>query len=70
MQMQAEHMHGEYLTTEQVAQRLHCSTSKLHKDRFNGRGLPYVKHGRQVLYFWPDVVSALSERTVAPQQVG
>lgn len=59
-----ETINQDYLTTDELAERLKCSTSKLTKERHQGTSLPYVKHGRQVLYFRPDVVAALSLKTV------
>jgi len=55
-----------YLKEQELAERLHCSRSKLAKDRFKRRGLPYVKHGRHILYYWPDVKAALAAQSVDP----
>lgn len=51
----------------EVAEFLHTSTSSLAQDRYLGRGLPYIKHGRRVLYRWADVHAYLDANTVNPQ---
>lgn len=54
-------------TPAQVAEFLHTSVDKLNQDRYLGRGLPYVKHGRKVLYRWSDVHAYLDAHTVTPE---
>ncbi|WP_372452503.1 DNA-binding protein [Gordonia sihwensis] len=53
-------------TPPQVAEVLHTTTSALAQDRYLGRGIPYIKHGRKVLYRWPDVEAYLAANTVIP----
>ncbi|WP_431840295.1 helix-turn-helix domain-containing protein [Gordonia hongkongensis] len=53
-------------TPIEVAELLHTSTAALSQDRYLGRGLPYVKHGRKVLYQWSDVQAYLAANTVNP----
>lgn len=56
-------------TAEQVAECLHTTTSSLAQDRYHRRGIPYVKHGRRVLYRWSDVYAYLEANTVTPGDV-
>lgn len=57
----------ELATPDEVAQVLHTTTARLAQDRYIGRGIPYVKHGRKVLYRWADVHAYLDANTVNPQ---
>lgn len=50
----------------EVAEVLHVSEASLSQDRYLGRGLPYIKHGRRVLYRWSDVQEYLDSNTVNP----
>lgn len=54
-------------TPAEVAEALHTSPASLAQDRYLGRGIPYVKHGRKVLYRWADVHAYLDANTVNPQ---
>jgi hypothetical protein len=38
------------LTPRQVARYLHTTEARLAQDRHLGRGLPFVRHGRNILY--------------------
>nr|WP_155827026.1 helix-turn-helix domain-containing protein [Jongsikchunia kroppenstedtii] len=55
-----------YGTPEQVAEMLHTTTGSLAQDRYLSKGIPYVKHGRRVLYAWSDVYAYLDANTVTP----
>ncbi|MEP9417463.1 helix-turn-helix domain-containing protein [Gordonia sp. VNQ95] len=54
-------------TPSQVAEFLHTTSASLAQDRYHGTGIPYVKHGRRVLYRWADVRAYLESNTVNPQ---
>lgn len=54
-------------TPAEVAKLLHTTTAALSQDRYLGQGIPYIKHGRKVLYRWSDVHTYLDEHTVNPQ---
>lgn len=50
----------------EVARYMHTSEAKLAQDRYLGRGIPYVKHGRRVLYRWADVLAYVEANTINP----
>lgn len=52
-------------TPKQVAEYLHTTVQSLANDRYMGRGIPYVKFGRRVLYSWEAVDAYMSEHTVS-----
>ncbi|GAA12582.1 helix-turn-helix domain-containing protein [Gordonia alkanivorans] len=56
----------ELATPSEVADYLHTTAAALAQDRYLGRGLPYTKHGRKVLYRWADVDAYLAANTVNP----
>lgn len=53
-------------TPEEVAEFTRTSQSSLAQDRYLGRGIPYIKHGRRVLYRWADVEKYIADNTVNP----
>ncbi|WP_347957939.1 DNA-binding protein [Gordonia aichiensis] len=53
-------------TPKEVAEAMHTTTSALAQDRYLGRGIPYIKHGRKVLYRWSDVDAYITANTVVP----
>lgn len=57
----------EYLTEIEVSKLIKRSVSALRKDRCYGRGLPYVKNGRQVLYVREYVDQGLMKNLVMPR---
>ena len=58
-----------YLTEKEVAQITGRSLSTLRSDRFNSRGLPYVKIGRSVRYALNDVIRFMEDRKIVPGEV-
>lgn len=50
----------------EVAEYLHTSIGSLAQDRYLRRGIPYVKHGRKVLYRWADVHAYVAAHVVNP----
>jgi hypothetical protein len=56
----------EFYREKELAELLKCSTSRLQKDRYAGRGLPYLKWGGTVLYRKSDVQKYIKEHTVKP----
>lgn len=52
-------------TPKQVAEYLHTTVQSLANDRYMGRGIPYVKFGRRVLYSWEAVDAYMAEHTVS-----
>lgn len=55
------------LSTKQLAKILNCSSGTLHNNRCRGKGLPYYKIGRRVMYHPKDVQAYLKERRVEPK---
>ena len=51
---------------KEVAEFLHTTEGSLAQDRHAGRGVPYIKHGRRVLYRWDDVAAYLESNRVDP----
>jgi hypothetical protein len=47
------------LTPPELARLLRTTTNSLAQDRYLGRGVPFVRHGRKVLYSRADVASYL-----------
>ena len=55
-----------YLTEGKVAEITGLSLSKLRQDRFNRRGLPYVKFGKTVRYSQEDVIASMEAHKINP----
>lgn len=53
-----------YLNEKQVKEITGRALSSLRNDRFNRRGIPYVKVGRSIRYSEQDVVSYMEERKI------
>jgi hypothetical protein len=47
------------LTPPEVAGLLRTTTNTLAQDRYLGRGVPFIRHGRKVLYARTDVMAYL-----------
>jgi hypothetical protein len=62
------------LTPAELAQLMRTTTNSLAQDRYLGRGVPFVKHGRKVLYTRSDVQAYLDrnrcQRTDDPRGAG
>jgi hypothetical protein len=62
------------LTPPELAGLLRTTANSLAQDRYLGRGVPFVRHGRKVLYACVDVVTYLEnnrcQRTDDPPGVG
>jgi hypothetical protein len=56
----------EFYSEKELAELLKCSCSRLQKDRYAGRGVPYVKWGRSVLYRKCDVEQYIRDHMVKP----
>jgi hypothetical protein len=59
---------AEFLSPKELARRIDGSTQSLANDRHKGRGLPYIKRGKSVLYFWPEVVEILRANRIEPRR--
>lgn len=60
---------GRYGTPAEIADYLHTTPGSLASDRYLGRGLPYVKFGRKVLYEWAAVDAYLAQHVVTTEPV-
>ena len=54
----------QYLDEKKTANMAGCSVQKLQQDRFNRKGLPYVKLGRMVRYNLQDVVAYMESHKI------
>ena len=60
----------EISTPAQIAQAIHTTEDALAQDRYQRRGLPYVKIGRRVRYLRADVIAYLeASRNVGAMNV-
>ena len=56
-----------FLTESEVAHMTGFPLGRLRNDRFERRGLPYVKFGRSVRYALEDVLKHLNSHKVVPE---
>ncbi len=59
-----------YVTEVEVSEITSVAVQTLRNDRHNGRGIPYVKKGRSVRYFLPDVYGFMDSRKIQPSESG
>lgn len=43
-------LEDEFFTEEELAKMFKCSKSHIQRERYEGRGPTYIKHGRRILY--------------------
>lgn len=55
----------ELLTPPEVANVLRTTTNSLAQDRYLGRGVPFIRAGRRILYARDQVLAYLQANTVA-----
>jgi hypothetical protein len=58
----------EFMTPEETAKVVRKTEGTLATDRYLGRGLPYIKAGRKVLYARSDVLAYLAAGRTDPQE--
>ncbi|WP_104183588.1 helix-turn-helix domain-containing protein [Mycobacterium avium] len=62
------------LTPPELAQVLRTTTNSLAQERYLGRGVPFIKNGRRILYARSDVLAYLeqnrAQRTDDPRGAG
>lgn len=51
----------ELLTPPELAQVLRTTTNSLSQERYLGRGVPFIKNGRRILYARSDVLAYLEQ---------
>lgn len=54
----------QFFTEAELAKLLKCSKSRLQKERYAGRGCPFIKDGRRVLYPKSDVQEYINANRV------
>ena len=57
-----------WLTPKELSEKIKRSEQALANDRWLGRGFPYTKDGKSVLYHWPTINKTLHERMVHPEE--
>jgi predicted DNA-binding transcriptional regulator AlpA len=57
------------LTTKEVAGFLNKAEQSLVNDRFDGKGLPYVKVGKRSIRYWKSDVMAHCQNRVEPKSI-
>ena len=61
-------MDKKYLKEREVAELIGRSIHTLRRDRFEGKGIPYVKIGAQVIYPTNHVEKYLQDHLVEPER--
>lgn len=56
-----------YLDEKRVSEITGRALPTLRNDRFNRRGIPYIKCGRQVKYSLADVIEFMESRKIIPE---
>lgn len=59
---------SKYVTENEVADLTSLSVQRLRNDRFQQKGIPYVKIGRSVRYNLEDVVNFMESRKIQTSQ--
>lgn len=57
-----------FLSAKDVSKRTGLSVQTLANDRHMMRGFPYIKRGRRVLYYWPDIYAQLQTNKIEHQR--
>lgn len=58
-----------FLIEKEVSELMRCSLSKLRADRWQCRGVPYIKNGHSVLYDEKAVLDFLDSRRIKTTEV-
>jgi hypothetical protein len=56
-----------YIDEREVSRIIGRGLQTLRNDRCKGRGLPYIKFGRQVRYLESEVIAAMEARRIEPR---
>lgn len=56
-----------YLTEQEVSKLIRRAVQTLRNDRHYGRGLPFHKNGRSIVYKEEDVIQHMESRRIAPE---
>jgi hypothetical protein len=57
-----------FLNPKELASRTGLSVQTLANERHAGKGFPYIKRGKSVLYFWPEIFGILHGKRVEPRR--
>ncbi len=57
-----------FLTPKELANRTGLSVQTLANERHAGKGFPYIKRGKSVLYFWPEIFGILHGSRIEPRR--
>jgi hypothetical protein len=57
-----------YLTEKQLSEKIHRSIHTLRRDRWEGKGIPYIRLGRQILYESSAIERYLTDHTVKTEE--
>ena len=60
-------MEHRYINEKEVSNITGMAVQTLRNDRFNGRGIPYVKKNRSVRYLYQDVIDYMESRKIQPR---
>jgi hypothetical protein len=58
-----------FLTPKELASRTGLSVQTLANERHAGKGFPYIKRGKSVLYFWPEIFGILHGSRIEPRRM-
>lgn len=64
LQNVVKHNFSKLLTPKEVAEVIRRSESSLARDRYQGRGLPYIRFNRRVYYRIEDIRRYVSEHVI------
>lgn len=59
---------SKYVTENEIADLTSLSVQRLRNDRFQQKGIPYVKIGRSVRYNLEDVINFMESRKIQTSQ--
>jgi hypothetical protein len=59
---------AKYYKEKAIADYRGCSVYTLRNERFLGKGIPFVKDGRSVRYWGPDVINYMKMRRVRVEE--
>ncbi len=62
-------MDRRYISEKEVSHFTGRALSSLRNDRFNRRGIPYIKYGRSVRYSYHDVIAFMENRKIKTESL-
>lgn len=58
-----------YINEKEVSHFTGRALSTLRNERFNGKGIPYIKVGRSVRYSYEDVIAFMENRKIKTEAI-